>query len=166
MAFLYLDALSDDYAALSDADIESGAARLRGHFGSNASDWTLAAIGAALAIPQRAQADPRIAAIVRAIDEAPQDFTRIADAARGAGLSPSRFQHLMRAAVGMPFRRYRLWRRMGTVLRRAAAGEDLTQAALDAGFASSAHLSATFKAMFGVAPSALIARGVRIDWID
>ena len=34
-------------------------------------------------------------------------------------------------------------------------GENLTAAALDAGFSSSAHFSATFREMFGMEPSRL-----------
>jgi AraC-like DNA-binding protein len=45
---------------------------------------------------------------------------------------------------------------MALVMRRLAQGHSLTQAAHDAGFASSAHLSTTFKTMFGLTPSDLL----------
>lgn len=125
--------------------------------------WDADAWCAAFGVGRREGPDPRVAAVVRRIDGRPHDFERIADAARLAGLSPSRFQALFRAGVGMPFRRYRLWRRMAAVMRALAAGESLTGAALEAGFAGSAHLSATFKAMFGLTPSALVALGAEID---
>lgn len=67
------------------------------------------------------------------------------------------------SAVGMPFRRYRLWRRMAVVMQAIAGGESLTAAAHGAGFASSAHLSSAFRAMFGLAPSELIGLGVEIE---
>lgn len=40
-------------------------------------------------------------------------------------------------------------------MRRVASTGNLTVAALDAGFASSAHFSATFRHMFGLEPSRL-----------
>jgi AraC-like DNA-binding protein len=44
---------------------------------------------------------------------------------------------------------------MGCAVRSMAAGQSLTDAALIAGFSSSAHFSAAFKEMFGMAPSRL-----------
>ena len=49
------------------------------------------------------------------------------------------------------------------VMRTVAAGATLTEAAHAAGFASSAHLSSTFKRMFGLRASDLLALGVAID---
>lgn len=66
-------------------------------------------------------------------------------------------------ALGLPFRRYRLWRRMALVVRSIAQGRDLTAAALEAGFSSSAHLSSSFKRMFRLSASEVIALGVAID---
>ncbi len=83
-----------------------------------------------------------------------------------AGLSASRFRFLFRQAVGMPFRRYRLWKRMAIVMPALAAGDSLTMAAHGAGFASSAHLSAVFKDMFGLAPSDLVALKPAFDFGD
>lgn len=53
---------------------------------------------------------------------------------------------------------------MALVMRALSAGETLTVAALDSGFSSSAHLSATFKAMFGLTPSSLAALGPHLDF--
>jgi AraC-like DNA-binding protein len=52
---------------------------------------------------------------------------------------------------------------MAAVMRSVAAGGSLTEAAHAAGFASSAHLSSTFKGMFGLTASDLLALGVAID---
>jgi AraC-like DNA-binding protein len=155
MAFVYLDALSDDLRQLSDANLVSAQARLRAERpevlrGWDAEDWC-----AALGVPRRIEVDGRIADVVRCIDEHPQSFARLADAARLASLSPTRFHSLFRQAVGMPFRRYRLWRRMAVAVRGISDGQTLTNAALDAGFSSSAHFSTSFRAMFGLTPSSL-----------
>lgn len=107
-----------------------------------------------------------LAAIVRRLEHRPQDFRSVAQAARLAGLSASHFQRLFRATTGVPFRRYRLWRRMALVARLPASGATLTQAAIDAGFYSSAHFSAAFRAMFGAKPSVLLALGAEILALD
>jgi AraC-like DNA-binding protein len=72
------------------------------------------------------------------------------------GLSSSRFQHLFKDNVGVSFRRFRLWARMRVAIRLALGGASLTQAAMEAGLSSSAHLSTAFKGMFGISPSQLI----------
>jgi AraC-like DNA-binding protein len=52
---------------------------------------------------------------------------------------------------------------MAAVMRTIAAGGSLTEAAHAAGFSSSAHLSSTFRRMFGLRASDLLALGVAID---
>lgn len=72
------------------------------------------------------------------------------------GLSPSRLMALARTHLGTSLRGYRRWLRTFEVARRYAHGASLTDAALDAGFASSAHLAATSRASFGVRPSQVL----------
>ena len=48
-------------------------------------------------------------------------------------------------------------------MRALGGGLSLTDAALEAGFSSSAHLSASFRDMFGLAPSTLVALGARVE---
>lgn len=67
-----------------------------------------------------------------------------------SGLSPSRFRHLFAEEIGLPFRRYVLWRRLRLAVTEMGAGADATTAAHAAGFADLAHFSRTLKAMFGV----------------
>jgi AraC-like DNA-binding protein len=83
--------------------------------------------------------------------------TRLADgpvplavAARAAGLSPERYRHVFVEALGLPFRRYLLWRRVQRAFVALKAGDDVTTAAHAAGFADAAHCARTLKAMFGV----------------
>lgn len=73
--------------------------------------------------------------------------------------SPSRLAHRFSEATGLPLRRYVLWCRLRTAAEGAMRGASLTEAAHLAGFADSAHLSRTFRAMFGVAPSLLFKPG-------
>ncbi len=56
--------------------------------------------------------------------------------------SPERYRHLFVEALGLPYRRYLLWRR---VQRPSALkdGDDVTTAAHAAGFADAAHFART-----------------------
>lgn len=159
MAFLYLDPLTDRRHPLSQADLLRGHERLRLMGPRVGLDEAFAAFGLR---PQRPR-DARIARVVHAIERRPDAFGRLQDAATLACLSPSRFRARFDAELGLPFRRYRLWRRMAAVMRTVAAGGTLTEAAHAAGFSSSAHLSSTFKRMFGLTASDLLALGVAID---
>lgn len=77
----------------------------------------------------------------------------LATLAKAVHRSPSRLAHRFRKATGVSMRRYVLWCRLRAALDAALRGSSLTEAAHLAGFADSAHLSRTFRAMFGVAPS-------------
>lgn len=165
MVFLYLAALSDDHRRLANAnaDLDAAYARTMQSGASAVATWDVDRLCTELGVPPRATPDPRVAAAVRLLEAHPQDFPHVGPLAARVGLSPSRFHALFGRAVGMPFRRYRQWRRMAVVMRALSEGSSLTEAAYEAGFASSAHLSATFRDMFGLTPSALVALGVRIE---
>jgi AraC family transcriptional regulator len=79
----------------------------------------------------------------------------LAALAKAVHKSPSRLAHRFREETGVPLRRYVLWRRLRAAVEFAMRGARLTEAAHLAGFADSAHLSRTFRAMFGIAPSEL-----------
>ncbi len=160
MAFIYLDALSDDHAAVQQVDLAAACP----DFSSEPLEmWSVDRACAVLSLPQRPPPDPRIVAILREIDAHPDAFINFEEIATSVGLSPSRCRALIREAAGVPFRRYRIWRRMACIARHLAEGRNLTEAAHSAGFASSAHLSTVFSTMFGLAPSALLKAGVVFD---
>jgi len=79
----------------------------------------------------------------------------LAEAAAVAALSPSRFRHLFVQETGTSFRAYLLWLRINAAIEAAMAGASWTEAAHEAGFADSAHLSRTHKRMFGIEPTAI-----------
>lgn len=79
-------------------------------------------------------------------------------AAASACLSPSRARHLFAAETGLAFKSYVLWQRLERAVEHYAAGQSLTEAAHDAGFADSAHLSRTFRKTFGIPASQLEVR--------
>lgn len=159
MAFLYLDPLTDRRHPLSNAVLMRGRELLRQAAPQIGLEQAFAAFG----LRPHAPRDLRIARVVREIERRPNAFGRLQDAAALACLSPSRFRARFDAELGLPFRRYRLWRRMAAVMRTIADGGNLTEAAHAAGFSSSAHLSSTFKRMFGLTASDLLALGVAID---
>lgn len=80
------------------------------------------------------------------------------EAAAAAALSPGRFRHLFVQETGTGFRVYVLWTRLNVAIQFAMAGQSWTAAAHAAGFADSAHLTRTFKRMFGMNPAALVPR--------
>ncbi|WP_309644183.1 helix-turn-helix domain-containing protein [Phenylobacterium sp.] len=93
-------------------------------------------------------------AITRSLRRIDQDLAvgpvRIQGAADAAGLSTERYRHVFVADMGLPFRRYVLWRRLMRAFTAMAAGEAATSAAHTAGFADSAHMARTVRAMLGV----------------
>ncbi|WP_345359455.1 AraC family transcriptional regulator [Actinoallomurus liliacearum] len=106
--------------------------------------------------------DSRIGMAARYLREQTNPVLSADELAARAGLSTSRFLHLFREHAGTSFRRYRLWARMLRVGALLSGRQDLTTAAVEAGFASPSHFSDSFHAMFGLQPSRLLAVGVRI----
>jgi AraC-like DNA-binding protein len=64
---------------------------------------------------------------------------------------------LFKAATGLTFRRYKQWSALQHAARQIAAGELVRTAAMDAGFADTAHLTRTYRTTFGLTPSQAIA---------
>jgi len=159
MAFLYMDPLTDRRQPLTQGQLEAGRIQLQGKAQLIGIQEAFAGFGLQPKVP----GDARIIRVVQEVERRPDAFGRIQEAAKLACLSPSRFRARFDAEVGLPFRRYRLWRRMALVMRAIAKGGNLTSAALEAGFSSSAHLSSSFKRMFGLSASEVIALGVAID---
>jgi AraC family transcriptional regulator len=103
-----------------------------------------------------AAVDGRIAKALELIAARIRGPIRLADAAGAAALSPSRFRHLFVQETGAAFRAYVLWSRLNVAIECSMAGGSWTAAAHEAGFADSAHLTRTFKRMFGMNPATLV----------
>jgi AraC family transcriptional regulator len=99
--------------------------------------------------------DPRVATSLRIVRSGARTYGTSIDLARAVELSASRFRHLFSAEIGLSYRRYVLWLRLSAVIEELLRGASLTTAAHAAGFADSAHLSRTFRRMFGIVPSAM-----------
>ena len=170
MAFLYVDPLSRDLdvlrarmldltpraafnlineAAIIETLTGLGEGRMAARDGRQA-------LGELLGIGTRADTDVRIVAALRQMRDEPHRSHSLTELGACAGLSASRFLHLLKAQTGVPLRRYRLWNRMGAAVGAVHDGMSLTEAAHAAGFASSAHFSAAFRDMFGMMPSELL----------
>ncbi len=99
--------------------------------------------------------DPRVTHVLDVIKREFPAAPPVATLAKAVRVSPGRLIHLWKDEVGVPLRRYVLWLRLRHVVACVAVGQSLTAAAYEAGFADSAHLSRTFRSMFGLALSSL-----------
>lgn len=99
--------------------------------------------------------DPRLARALAYIRANIRSAIALCDVAQAVALSESRFRHLFVAATGSSFRAYVLWLRINIAIEAAMAGASWTEAAHDAGFADSAHLTRTHKRLFGIEPTAI-----------
>ena len=130
--------------------------------GPRPDDAALAGLGMELAArlagdPEAARTlDPRIARVLERLSADLDSRLNARQAAGVACLSESRFSHRFVEEVGLPYRTYVLWRRLMVAVQGIAAGNTLTDAAHEAGFADSAHFSRTFLRMFGVPASLLL----------
>ncbi len=102
------------------------------------------------------RSDERVAKALSFLAEHKTTRLRLSEVAAHVALSPSRFAHLFREQTGLPLRRYLLWMRLQRALAALAEGASLTEAAHAAEFSDSAHLSRTFRSMFGITPSSLL----------
>jgi AraC-like DNA-binding protein len=114
----------------------------------------VAALCGATTEPDKAL-DPRLARALEYIRTRVRHPIALGDVAAQVALSESRFRHLFVAATGTSFRAYLLWLRINLAIEAVMAGASWTDAAHDAGFADSAHLSRTHKRVFGIEPTAI-----------
>lgn len=97
--------------------------------------------------------DPRIAKAMDIIKLSPEKQYNQESLAADLGLSASRFRHLFKEHSDIPFRRYRMWRRMITAISCLHKVDSLTFAAMEGGFTDSAHFNRCFQDIFGINPS-------------
>lgn len=109
----------------------------------------------------RPQMHPRVRALLRVLREDTEIDTSLEALAERVDLSPSRLMHVFTESVGIPLRPYLLWLKLQRAATSIVNGATLTEAAFEAGFADAAHMSRTFKRMFGMSPSELQRRSHR-----
>ena len=106
--------------------------------------------------PPMRRLDPRVTKVLNRIQASDDLRISLDAAAEMAFLSPSRFAHLFRQQVGLPFSRYMLWRKLTRAMVAIASERTIADAAQAADFADAAHLTRTFYQMVGMAPSVLM----------
>ena len=99
--------------------------------------------------------DERIEGVLAIIRSSELTELSIGRLAQSVYLSESRLGHLFKEQVGVPIRSYILWLKMMTAIELIKEGSDFTTVAYQAGFSDSAHLSRTFRQMFGIKLSQL-----------
>ena len=77
------------------------------------------------------------------------------DVAAAVHLSQSRFSHLFRQQVGMTFAAYLIYQRILYVYSQTLQDKSITEAALEAGFSSSAHFADVNRRVFGISASSI-----------
>lgn len=80
------------------------------------------------------------------------------------GLSQDRFRHLFSENMGISIRRYILYLRIKKTAFYLSQGFNLTRAAHNSGFADLAHLSRTFREMYGNNPSSMFLKESKIKF--
>jgi AraC-like DNA-binding protein len=101
------------------------------------------------------EVDARVARALEYLKSRVNSPVSLADAARVAALSPSRFRHLFAQETGTSFRAYLLWLRINVAIEAVMGGASWTDAAHASGFADSSHLTRTHRRMFGIEPTAI-----------
>jgi AraC-like DNA-binding protein len=94
--------------------------------------------------------DPRIQKIIDLLKQVPLKKISASELAEAVGLSESRLTHLFTEHVGIPIRHYLMWLRLFDAFNLIFRGCSFTEAAHHAGFADHAHLSRTFRTMYGM----------------
>jgi AraC-like DNA-binding protein len=106
--------------------------------------------------PPSRHLDDRVTKVLTAIQASDDLRMSIEEAAAMAFLSPSRFAHLFKQQVGLPFRRYMLWRKLTRAMLAIGKERTIAAAAHASDFADAAHLTRTFYQMFGIPPSVMM----------
>src|SRR5690242_2830675 len=154
--------LREDITIVPDARIEPCAMELRKFLERPLESLEIGALvrhcvqGLCAGAPPSRRLDERVTKVLAAIRQSDDLRMSIEDAAALAFLSPSRFAHLFKQQVGLPFRRYMLWRKLTRAMAVIGRERTISTAAHEADFADAAHLTRTFYQMFGIPPSVMM----------
>ena len=107
--------------------------------------------------------DWRVQKVVELIRNEPDRNYSQDELASALGLSPSRLLHLFTEQAGVPYRRFRMWKRLMLSFELLHTQDNMTLAALDSGFADATHYSHAFRDTFGVNPAPVFRKIERFD---
>ena len=143
---------------------ESGmlAERLEGRLGELALAGMQLASDAQLELRERlnhgqGRLPPGMSAVLAGLAAEPMARMGQAELARRLGLERTQALRLFKDSTGTTFRQFKRWTGLQHAARLIVAGALVRTAAMDAGFADTAHLTRTFKRCFGLTPSQAIA---------
>lgn len=125
------------------------------------SEWAMLELRSRLQHRQASCPDD-IVGVVRALSADPMSRMSQYELASKLGMERTRALRYFGSATGMTFRKFKLWLAVQNSARQLMQGDLVRNAALDNGFADSAHLSRTFKHMLGITPSDAVA-GYRVS---
>ena len=94
--------------------------------------------------------DDRINTVLEFLAKHDQGIIKIKEIAAKVFMSESRLIHLFTKQIGIPIRKYLLWLRLVKAIQKSFQNNNITQAALDAGFSDAPHFNKTLKRMFGL----------------
>jgi AraC-like DNA-binding protein len=106
--------------------------------------------------PPTRRLDPRVAMVLKSIRDSEDLRVSLEAAAEIVHLSPGRFAHLFKDELGLPFRRYMLWRKVTRAMLSIGSERTIAAAAHRGDFADAAHMTRTFYQMFGIPPSVMM----------
>jgi AraC-like DNA-binding protein len=154
--------LRNDITIIPDVRLAQSAEALRSFVDHPEETLDIAALvrravsGLGRGVAPKRHLDERVTKVLDRI-RASDDLRISLDTAAGmAFLSPTRFAHLFKEQVGLPFSRYMLWRKLTRAMVAIGSERTIAAAAHAADFADAAHLTRTFYQMFGMAPSVLM----------
>ena len=99
--------------------------------------------------------DERIISAIKYIRSVSSERLSCKTVADAVCLSQSRFSHLFKEQVGMTFAAYLIYQRIMYVYAQMFRGKTITEAALEAGFSSSAHFADVNRRVFGLSASTI-----------
>lgn len=101
----------------------------------------------------RPRCPARIARVIEAMAADPMTRMGQDELAERLGLERTQAMRALEAATGMTFRGLKRWTALRAATRDIARGALVRRAAMDAGFADTAHLTRTFRTTFGTTPT-------------
>ncbi|MBO9696948.1 MAG: helix-turn-helix transcriptional regulator [Sphingopyxis sp.] len=153
---LYLNGLAFPFDAPLAVALEGALAQVaRNALGGDA--VAVAELRDRLAPPRERMLPPDMAAVVRAIHGDPMWRMPQDELASRLGMERTQALRAFRRATGQGFREFKLWSALQYATQQMAGGALVRTAAMDAGFADTAHLSRVFRHVFGLTPSEGIA---------
>ncbi|HEY1229584.1 MAG TPA: AraC family transcriptional regulator, partial [Ramlibacter sp.] len=104
--------------------------------------------------------------VIERLNADPAQSASAQECAGWVHLSFSRFLHLFKDEVGLPFRSFRAWKRARSLLRHVRQSSTLTDIALDAGYPDATHFSHSIRQVYGLRPSEILAGSRRLALHD